>query len=305
MKKFFFAICLHLLAATVSCGNEIFTTGEIIALGVTQGATEFLPISSTAHLIVVDKFFPNREIDSGTAQAELESEAKGSYFSIIQLGSVFAVLFLYRRRFLGIALGVFHKNPSSTKIITNLIISFLPAAVVGCLIDGWVQKTLYGGVVVAVALVVGAGIMVFFEIINWKCHRENFTTIENLIPKKSLAIGLWQCLALIPGMSRAMTTIVGGHACGLRRSEAAEYSFLLGAMTLTAASVYKFTKDFRTIFACLSIKSFFLGIVVAFAVSVVSLRLLVLMNSRGGMILFAFYRIVLAAVVFYSCSPIH
>jgi undecaprenyl-diphosphatase len=187
-------------------------------------------------------------------------------------------------------------------MVFSLAISFLPAAVVGFLIDGWLQKLSYNEITVATALVVGAVIMFFAEQAYGKRFPDGaakvHATMENLTTKQSFSIGLWQCLSFIPGMSRSMATIVGGYRCGLRRSEAAEYSFLLGSVVLSAAAVYKFFKNLDIIFLCFSVKAFSLGIFVAFASSLVAIKLLIALISRHGMAFFAWYRIILAAVIF-------
>ncbi|MDR2737658.1 MAG: undecaprenyl-diphosphate phosphatase [Puniceicoccales bacterium] len=302
MKKFLLIFCAILVSTASSVGDEIFSGKETVVWGITQGATEFLPISSTGHMLLVDKFLLNGERGGRAAGDELKLTAKGSYFSIIQFGSILAVLCMYRRRFGSLILGVIGKDCRGRRMAFSLGISFFPAAAVGILIDGWLQKLSYNEITVAAALVVGGVIMLFAE----RAYDRKFpkgaakiyATMESLTTKQSLTIGLWQCLAFIPGMSRSMTTIVGGYRCGLRRSEAAEYSFLLGSIVLSAATVYKFIKDFDVIFLCFTLKTFLLGIFTAFVTSLATIKLFTVLIARHGTSIFAWYRIILAAIIF-------
>ncbi|MDR1401480.1 MAG: undecaprenyl-diphosphate phosphatase [Puniceicoccales bacterium] len=304
MKTFSLVIGLILSICSTSNGEDIFTPKEVIALGVTQGITEFLPVSSTAHLILVDKFMLDGGMAKSRSEADTEdtkSRAKNSYFSLIQFGSIAAILCLYRKRFTSIGMGMLGRDSRGRRLICNLLISFLPAAVIGLFIDGWLQKIAYNANAIAISLVIG-GVIIFIAERHY--GREKLTwgssgrTIENLTSTQSLAIGLWQCLAFIPGMSRSMTSIVGGYGCGLGRAAAAEYSFLLGVLTLTAAAGYKFTKDFNVIFAYFGIKLFCLGIFAAFIASIVAIKIFVTFIARHGMLFFAPYRIILAIIIF-------
>ncbi|MDR1414007.1 MAG: undecaprenyl-diphosphate phosphatase [Puniceicoccales bacterium] len=328
MKTLFLAIGLILSLRANSHCEDLLTAREVIALGITQGVTEFLPVSSTAHMILVDKFLVNGEMkklhrpiasdalnfdletvvaakksDSEIADEAAKVQAKNSYFSLIQFGSIAAILCLYRKRFYSMALGILGKDCCGRKLVINLLISFLPAALIGFLIDGWLQKIAYSITVIASSLAIGALIIFFAE---RRYNGKLFTaetekicgTIENLTSGQSFAIGLWQCLAFIPGMSRSMATIVGGYGCGLRRTAAAEYSFLLGVLTLAAAAGYKFIKDFDAIFTCFGINLFCLGILVAFLTSLIAIKIFITFIGRHGILLFAFYRIILAIIIF-------
>ncbi|MDR1433433.1 MAG: undecaprenyl-diphosphate phosphatase [Puniceicoccales bacterium] len=296
------AICILSISCANASGGDIFTAGEAVALGITQGATEFLPISSTGHLILVDKFLLNHRLEEfgdgeDVAASALRARGKSSYFCIIQCGSILAVLLLYRNRFLQMALSVLGKDCRGRKLAINLIVSFLPAALVGLAADGWIQKKLYGEIAISMALLIGSAIMLLAEMAHNKKSEANFVSIEDLTARKSFAIGCWQCLALIPGMSRSMATIVGGYGCGLRRSDAVEYSFLLGALTLAATVMYKCARDFDAIFLCLGAGTFFMGIAIAFAVSAATIKIFTAFVARHGTYVFAAYRIVLAIAI--------
>ncbi|MDR2603005.1 MAG: undecaprenyl-diphosphate phosphatase [Puniceicoccales bacterium] len=302
MKKFLLVLTIVTAFLANSRGEDIFTTKESIILGITQGATEFLPISSTGHLILVDRFLLSHghsslgDTDDSNA---LRMQAKNAYFVIIQFGSILAVLFLYRRRFTDMLLGLFGHNYHGRNLIFNLITSFLPATIIAPFIGGWL-KILYHALPVAIALIIGGIIMIRVEKSYRKRWMKSYGGIDNLTFAKSFFIGLWQCLAFIPGTSRSMATIIGGYQCGLRRSEAAEYSFLLGFVTLSAATMYEFVKNFDVIFLHFSPKRFLLGISIACLSSMVAIKFLISFIVRNGIIIFAWYRIILAILVLCS-----
>jgi undecaprenyl-diphosphatase len=287
---------------TNSYGEDIFTTKESIILGITQGTTEFLPISSTGHLILVDRFLLNHRSSPSDDTDDIKAsraQAKNAYFAIIQFGSMLAVLLLYKRRFIDMFLGLFGHNYHGRNLILNLITSFLPAAIIGPFIGGWLKK-LYHALPVAIALIIGGIAIIRIEKFYHNRQMKGYGRIDNLTFAKSFFIGLWQCLAFIPGTSRSMATIIGGYQYGLRRSEAAEYSFLLGFVKLSAATIYEFVKYFDVIFLYFSAKTFLLGISIACLSSMVAIKFLISFIARNGMIIFAWYRIILAVLVLCS-----
>jgi undecaprenyl-diphosphatase len=166
------------------------------------------------------------------------------------------------------------------------------------MVDGVLQKIAYNDLIIASALIIGSVIMVLAE--KSYGRGKKCLGVESLSVMQSLSIGLWQCLSFIPGMSRSMVTIVGGYRTGLCRVDAAEYSFLLGAMTLTAATGYKLLKDFSAIAACFSARTFFIGIGIAFTASLFAVKFLVAVISRRGLAPFALYRIPLAIFIVIS-----
>jgi undecaprenyl-diphosphatase len=286
--------------SVVSFCDDMMTPKESVILGLTQGITEFMPVSSTGHLILVDRLMSNAKVLQSSVLESVENvrlQARNAYFVIIQFGSIFAVMLLYRRRFVDMALGVLVGKCSGCRLTTNLLISFLPTAILGFFVDGWVQKKLYGTGIIAAALIIGSIIMLLAERSYRQQHVWN-GTIDTLDPRQSLLIGLWQCISLVPGMSRSMTAIVGGYKSGLRRSEAVEYSFLLGCVTSLAAAMYKFVKDFDVILSYFAVKTFSLGILVTFVSSIAVVKILVSFISRFGIALFAWYRIILAIIIF-------
>lgn len=283
--------------------HEVIDEKESIYLGLVQGITEYLPVSSTGHLILFDNLFQKAEAKKGTNTCERfydKDEVKNSYFTIIQSGSILAVLFLYPRRFKNMIYGVFGKDKNGAKLVENLMISFLPVAVVGLLVNRLVQKFFYNKISIAAALAIGAIIMLISEKNLLKNAKYQHGDIDHMDLKKSLIVGLWQCLSLFPGMSRSMTTIVGGYKCGLSRKSSAEYSFLLGFITLSAATIFKIATDFSILFANLRLRTIVIGMLIAFLSSLVSIKLFISYLSRHGMKVFAIYRLLLSCIILFT-----
>lgn len=261
-----------------------------ILLGCIQGVTEFLPISSTGHMILVEHFFNKNN------QAPEYREAMNAYFTIIQSGSVLAIVILFWGHIREMFMACFLKSTRGRNLIRNLAISFIPAGLLGALFDGILQNRLYNPPCIACALIFGAMIMIHSER-KYSQSSTKSDTIDTLSIKNSLKIGLWQCLALIPGMSRSMTTIVGGYFCGLNKKSAAEYSFLLGFLTLSAATIFKLFTNHTVLFSYFDTETFIQGILVAFVCSLLTMRIFLSYLNKHGLKLFAWYRIVLGCAV--------
>ncbi len=295
---------------------------DAFILGIVEGVTEYLPVSSTGHLILANRFLdldhdvpledengavlwriPPDPVNPSRPEgvAYLFSDAVNAYTIVIQAGAILAVILLYWRRLAGVLAGLAGRNAEGLKLGRNLILSFLPAVVFGLLLEDWIDTYLFGPGPVVAALVAGAFLMLAAE--SWRKRR--FTSREmpedadlhELTPKQALLVGLLQCLAMWPGTSRSMMTIVGGYLVGLSPPRAAEYSFLLGLITLSAAAAYKFLKQGALMLQVLEPGPVLLGCVVACISALLAVRWLVGYLSRHGLALFAGYRIVLAAVV--------
>ncbi|MDR1255576.1 MAG: undecaprenyl-diphosphate phosphatase [Puniceicoccales bacterium] len=297
-KILIFLICLNcstLWAAENSARNFEqkcdYTTA--IVLGVTQGVTEFLPISSTGHMILANEVLSKK--NNGTDSADYR-RAINSYFAIIQCGSILAVALIFRRRILSMFFAICGRSAEGGHLVKNLLISLCPAALAGLFLDGILQKLLYNPTSIACALIFGAGLIFMAE--RKYSHGRNSLNLSELQALPCLKIGLWQCLALVPGMSRSMVTILGGYYCKLKRKEAAEYSFLLGFAMLSSATIFKLIRDRGVIFECLAVPTFLLGIFVAFIFSILSIKIFLNFISTKGMGLFAWYRIVLGFLIF-------
>ena len=277
---------------------------QAIILGLVEGITEYLPISSTGHLIITTTML-------GLNEPAENKHAMDAFLIVIQGGAILAVLGLYRKRVMQMIRGLLGKDPIGLRFAINIIISFLPAAILGVLAADWIEEKLFYPTPVIAALALGGVIMIllgpwqkrFFnedeQIETGSGHR--YPDIENLTWRQALLIGLAQCLALWPGTSRSMTTIVGGMFVGLRPRQAAEYSFLLGLPTLGGACVYKgaqnLFQDGPSMIEVLGYPPLIVGLVVATISAALAVKWMVGFLSNHGVAIFGWYRIILALIV--------
>lgn len=290
---------------------------DAVVLGVVEGVTEFLPISSTGHLIIAARALrleseeplvgangqplwykkPSEKNPSG--EPLTIKLATDTYLVVIQIGAIAAVALLYWSRFMSMLRGLLGRDPAGLRLIVHLLIAFVPAAGIGFVLDDWIDTHLFSIRAVIIAQIAGAVLMLYAD--RWMKQRERTkgTTHElhDLTAKKAASIGLFQCLALWPGTSRSMTTIVGGYFVGLDPRRAAEFSFLLGFVTLSAASIYKGAKSGAAMIQVFGWTNVILGGVVAAITAAICVRFLVHWLTRHGLAIFAYYRIVLAIVL--------
>lgn len=261
---------------------------DAVLLGILEGLTEFLPVSSTGHLILL-----------GEALA-LEGEAVKTFEIVIQAGAILAVAVYYRRLLAETLRGMLRRDPVAVRLLASLIVAFLPAAVVGLLFHKQIKALLFGSGPVVVALAFGGILMIGLEAWRGRRGAPGLSGLEAVTPKRALIIGLAQCAALWPGMSRSMSTIVGGQLAGLSTATAADFSFLLALPTLGAACAFDLLKGWRglaemdgglQVVAVGLVTSFF----VAWAVIAAFLRYL----RRFGLAPFGWYRLALAAGVWW------
>ena len=265
--------------------------------GLVEGITEFLPISSTGHLILVSEFLKK---EGGEDEY---TEAINAYLIVIQAGAILSVALIYRKELWSIALGVLGLDPRGRRLGLNLFLAFLPAALVGPFLDDWIETLLFGLLPIAFALFAGALLMWWVEFRKKKQHQtaspESEKTLDDLSWKNSLFIGIMQCIAMWPGTSRSMMTIVAGYLVGLQRAKAAEFSFLLGLITLTAAAGYKAVTKWEIMTENLQLGPVFWGCFVAGISAALSVYWLVGYLSRRGLGIFVWYRILLSMIVLY------
>ncbi len=290
--------------------NDI-TYSDAVILGLVEGITEYLPVSSTGHLILTNSFLG---LDSNTPvldknglnvmkSANVPYTIKllaDSYAIIIQIGAIASVTLLYWRSILIMFLGLLGRNPQGLKLFINLCIAFIPAAITGLLFHKIIENILFGVVPVIIALAVGAVVMILVQRKYDLQNKNSKTKIENLSKKQAVIIGLLQCVALIPGTSRSMMTILGGYIAGMSAKDSAKFSFLLGLVTLSAASFYKLYKDGNAMFETLSPSPMILGIAVAFVSSAIAVKWLVNFLSKYGLFAFAVYRLLIATLLLVS-----
>lgn len=259
---------------------------KVIFLGIVEGITEWLPVSSTGHMILVEEFI----------KLDVTPEFKTMFFVVIQLGAILAVV-----------LSFFNKlNPFSPKktsiekrdtmvIWYKIILGVLPAAVLGLLFDDWLDENLYNYQVVSIMLIVYGILFIIIENRKKGCDGA-ITNIKNLKYSTALLIGMFQVLALIPGTSRSGATIIGGILLGTSRVVAAEYSFFLSIPVMFGASALKLVK-FGFNFTSHELMILIVGMIVAFVVSVFSIKFLMNYIKNNDFKAFGYYRIVLGIIV--------
>jgi undecaprenyl-diphosphatase len=251
-----------------------------VVLGLVEGATEFIPVSSTGHLIVVSNWLG-------------QTDARAKTFDIfIQLGAILAIVWLYRERLVGTVLAASRDRPSR-RFLANLLIGFLPAAVVGFLTHDWIKQRLFNTTVVAWALVIGGVIILLIE--RWRPD-VRVDDVREVPPPTALGIGLAQVLSLIPGTSRSGATIMGGYALGLSRTAATEFSFFLAIPVMFAATLYDLLKSWSTLTPG-DFPFFAVGFLVSFVSAVLVVKAFLAYVSRHSFTVFAWYRIVFGVLL--------
>lgn len=263
-----------------------------LILGVVEGLTEYLPVSSTGHLLLTQRLLG---IPS--------SQAADAFAICIQGGAIIAVLGLYYRRVLQMGRGVLGQDPVGFRLSYSILAAFLPAAVIGYVLDKTIKRFLFGeewGLwpVVAAWFVGGVAIL----IVTWSRKRQNCPvseglTLEQMTVRMALIIGLAQCLAMWPGVSRSLITIVGGVLVGLSLPAAVEFSFLLGVLTLTAATAYDGLRYGAVMLETYGLLPLVLGSLAAWVSAVLAVKWMVGYLNKHGMAIFGYYRIGLAVVV--------
>ncbi|MDB5713044.1 MAG: undecaprenyl-diphosphate phosphatase [Sphingomonadales bacterium] len=252
----------------------------IIILGIVEGLTEFLPVSSTGHLILAGELLGFRGSQSGT------------FDIVIQLGAILAVVVLYFGRFTAVAGGLIRREPRAIAFTRNILLGFLPALVIGAIAYKAIKVMLESPMTVAIALIVG-GIAIL--VIERVARRVTVTSVEEISWKTALGVGFVQCLSMIPGISRSGATIMGGLSLGVDRKTAAEYSFFLAIPVMVAASA-KELWEARHLATTNDWTAIGIGFVVSFFVALVVIRAFIKIVTRHGFAPFAWYRIAVGTV---------
>ena len=251
-----------------------------LLMGIVEGATEFLPVSSTGHLIVVGDLLDF-------------NDEKGKLFEIvIQLGAILAVCWEYRKKITGVAGGL-ASDPAAQRFALNLFVAFLPAAILGFLFIKQIKAWLFNPTSVAIALIVGGFIILWVE---RKERTPRINAADDMSWRDALLIGCAQAVSLIPGTSRAAATIIGGMLSGLSRKAATQFSFYLSIPTMFAATIYD-TYKHRELLHAGDFGVFAVGFVVSFLTALVAVKALLRYISNHNFNVFAWYRIVFGAAV--------
>jgi undecaprenyl-diphosphatase len=247
---------------------------EAIVLAVIEGLTEFLPVSSTGHMVLASSFM------------KIANNDFTKLFTVaIQLGAILSVLVLYWKKFL---VGI--------PFYIKLLIAFIPAAIFGKLLNDYIDALLENPITVAIMLVLGG--IVFLLLDKWMNNKEG-NSIEEPTNAGAFKIGLYQCIALIPGVSRSAATIIGGITQGLNRKSAAEFSFFLAVPTMFAATAYKLLKYFKANgnISKEEINLLLVGNLVAFIVAIIAIKTFITFLNKNGFKLFGYYRIIAGIII--------
>jgi len=246
------------------------TTFEAIIIAIVEGVTEFLPVSSTGHMIITQHFLG------------IESTIFVKAFTVnIQFGAILSVVVLYWKRFF-----------QSFNFYWKLLVAFFPAALIGFLLSDYIDVLLESVFVVAVMLLLGGVVMLFVD----KWFNKPSEKQEITYPK-AFKIGLFQCIAMIPGVSRSMATIVGGMTQKLTRKNAAEFSFFLAVPTMFAASAYKMLKDYNVLLEKSNLSTLLIGNIVSFIVAMLAIRFFINFLTKYGFKVFGYYRIIVGILL--------
>ncbi|WP_372438440.1 undecaprenyl-diphosphate phosphatase [Pseudomonas chlororaphis subsp. aureofaciens] len=259
---------------------ELWTAVQALILGIVEGLTEFLPISSTGHQIIVADLL------------NFGGERAMAFNIIIQLGAILAVVWEFRRKILDVVTGL-PTQRNAQRFTINLLIAFMPAVVLGVIFADLIHEYLFNPITVATALVVGGLVMLWAE---RRQHEIHANSVDEISWKDALKVGFAQCLAMIPGTSRSGSTIIGGLLFGLSRKTATEFSFFLAMPTMVGAAVYSGYK-YRNLFQPDDLPVFAVGFITSFIFAMIAVRGLLKFIANHSYAAFAWYRIAFGLVI--------
>lgn len=259
---------------------DMWTAASAMVLGIVEGLTEFLPISSTGHQIIVADL-----LDFGGERAM-------AFNIIIQLGAILAVVWAFRGKIISVVGGL-GTQPEARRFTANLLIAFLPAVALGVLFSDVIHHYLFNPITVACALIVGGVVMLWAEKRN---HQVRIEHVDDMHWTDALKIGCAQCLAMIPGTSRSGSTIIGGLLFGMSRTAATEFSFFLAMPTMVGAAVYSGYK-YRDLFQASDLPVFVLGFLVSFLFAMIAVQGLLKFIAHHSYAVFAWYRVAFGLLI--------
>jgi undecaprenyl-diphosphatase len=252
---------------------------KALLISILEGLTEFIPVSSTGHLVLFSRYL------------EFNGERADTFSIFIQLGAILAVVVLYKQRFFDLL-----KNGSGFKGIValqKLFIAAVPACILGALFYSKIKKVLFAPMPVAIALIIGG---IFLLMFDKKSKYTSDATLDDLSYRQAIGVGIAQCFSLIPGVSRSGSTIIGGLICGLSKQVAAEFSFILAVPVMCAAVLYDLYKSLNFLVLA-DIPIFVFGFVVAFITALFAIKFFIQLLNKIGLWPFGVYRIILGLVV--------
>ncbi|WP_027633816.1 undecaprenyl-diphosphate phosphatase [Clostridium hydrogeniformans] len=260
---------------------------KAIIIAIVEGITEFIPVSSTGHMIIVDDIIGFKSTATPHFAAMFQV--------VIQLGAILAIVVLYWNKIWTSVISFFKLEKEGLKFWSTILVGCIPAAVLGLLLDNWIEANLFNSLTVAAGLIIGAILLIFVE----NKYRKNSKTksIDDVTYGQALTIGAFQCLALWPGMSRSSSTIMGGWISGLNNTAAAEFSFFLALPVMVGASGLKLYKyDYSSITGD-QIIALIVGSLVAFLVALVVVDRFIAFLKKKPMRIFAVYRILVGVIL--------
>lgn len=265
---------------------------KAIILGLVEGVTEFAPVSSTGHMIIVDDMWLHSEQFLGKYTAN-------TFKVVIQLGSILAVVVVFKDRFIEmLGLGRFSKNTAhqgNRLKLTQVIVGLIPAGVLGVLFEDYIDEHLFSTATVLIGLVIGAVFMILADLFGAKDPKVQ--TVDQITYKQALTVGLIQCLSLWPGFSRSGSTISGGVLLGMSHRAAADFTFIMAVPIMFGASILSLLKNWQY-FTLDALPFFIAGFISAFVFALISIRFFLKLINKIKLVPFAIYRIVLAAIIY-------
>lgn len=274
---------------------DLITIIKAIILGMVEGLTEFAPVSSTGHMIIVDDMWLQSE-------EFLTKYVANTFKIVIQLGSILAVLVVFKDRFIDmLSFGKLGKNSSSNDKrlkLSQVIVGLIPAGVLGVLFEDYIDEHLFSIETVLIGLVAGALLMIFADIFGSKNAKyPKVITVDQISYKQALLVGLFQCLSLWPGFSRSGSTISGGVALGLSHRAAADFTFIMAVPIMAGASFLSLLDNWQ--YFNIEVLPFFIaGFISAFVFALISIRFFLKLINKIKLVPFALYRIVLVIVIY-------
>jgi len=252
----------------------------LILLGIVEGVTEFIPVSSTGHLILAG------------ALLGYDQHQWAVFNVVIQLGAILAVVVLYWRTFLAVLVGLVRRDPASWRFVRNIAVAFVPSAVLGLLLHRQIEAMLGSPMIVAIALILGGIAILVIERLAPQGEEKG---VADISLSKAIGIGVIQCLSMVPGVSRSGATILGGLSLGVERRTAAEFSFFLAIPTMLGASTLELVKN-REDLGAVGLGDIAIGFVVSFIVAVVVIRWFMGIVTKHGFAPFAWYRLAVGSL---------
>ncbi|MCE2687558.1 MAG: undecaprenyl-diphosphate phosphatase [Rickettsiales bacterium] len=260
---------------------------KALIMGLIEGITEFIPVSSTAHLLIASYIINFNSI-------------KNQLFEIvIQFGAILAIAIVYRHKIFDIIKDI-HKNSHNQKFVINIIIAFVPAILLGLFLHKFIKAYLFSPLIIGYAMLIGGFIILIVE----KLYQKNISKhkeLQEINIKSSLSIGLFQCLAMIPGVSRSGATIIGAMLLGVSRAKATEFSFFLAIPTIFSASIFDLYKNYQDL-TLENIELIVFGSVIAFLSSLIVIKWLISFVAKNNFIIFAIYRIIIGGLIILIIS---